>query len=820
MLACGAILACCFGCHKAANPRLIHDRISLQIQQGDLSNALKEADLALAEFGTKSEEWEWRFRLLKAQILISQSNPQEALSLLKGKLSTPWTYTDIAVRKAMFEGIADRYAQQFEESEKQLAVAQHLASSFQPQLLCDVLNARGALEAAENKYSSAELSFRKALDIVRKQNRPTLEANILGNLAWLAISEGHFDEAVDLNQAALLRVRSLGMKSLEATILGNMGWSNFQLGDFERALEFYKDGAEQSERSGLNGYSAYWFTGVSNSYLALHDYVSAENLTKRTLERARNLNNAQTIAICLNTLAEVALETGRLDTAQRYNQEAINLEEAGADHFSVLESVLLSGRIATKRGHFAQAESSFRRVIEDRSAEAAVKWKAEARLAEVHDAEDMPTAAEREYRQSLNTIQTVRSSIERDDLRLSFLSGGIEFYADYIDFLIRRKRPADALRVADLSRARTLEEGLNTAGDSAVPTSGALQPRQLAKQLEATLLFYWIGHNQSYLWAITPGKMKQFTLPKSAEIEPLVQSYQKAILGMRDAEDPGGSAGKQLYATLVAPAKTLIPRGGRVIVLPAESLYGLNFETLVVPDPKPHFWIEDVTLTTASSLTLLEHSIARAAAKGKSLLLVGNTEQPNAEFPRLPQAPAEMQRIERYFPDSQRKVLQGKQATPSAYLGSSPERFSYLHFVTHGTASHTRPLESAVILSAEGDSYKLYARDIVQHHLNANLVTISACNGSGTRSYSGEGLVGLSWAFLRAGARKVIGALWEVSDVSTPQLMDSLYGELSEGKDPATALRDAKLKMLHSPDTNSVFRKPFYWAPFQLYAGS
>jgi CHAT domain-containing protein len=50
--------------------------------------------------------------------------------------------------------------------------------------------------------------------------------------------------------------------------------------------------------------------------------------------------------------------------------------------------------------------------------------------------------------------------------------------------------------------------------------------------------------------------------------------------------------------------------------------------------------------------------------------------------------------------------------------------------------------------------------------------------------------------------------------------MDSLYEGLSQGKDPATALRDAKLSLLHSADANSVFKKPFYWAPFQLYAGS
>src|SRR5207237_9217049 len=140
----------------------------------------------------------------------------------------------------------------------------------------------------------------------------------------------------------------------------------------------------------------------------------------------------------------------------------------------------------------------------------------------------------------------------------------------------------------------------------------------------------------------------------------------------------------------------------------------------------------------------------------------------------------EMLPIQQSFPGSRRAILKGAQATPNAYLSSEPGRYAYVHFVTHGTASRARPLESAVILSKEpaGDTYKLYARDIVQHRLNANLVTISACNGSGTRAYSGEGLVGLSWAFLRAGAHNVIGALWEVSDASTPQLMDALYSEL------------------------------------------
>jgi CHAT domain-containing protein len=100
--------------------------------------------------------------------------------------------------------------------------------------------------------------------------------------------------------------------------------------------------------------------------------------------------------------------------------------------------------------------------------------------------------------------------------------------------------------------------------------------------------------------------------------------------------------------------------------------------------------------------------------------------------------------------------------------------------------------------------------------LHADLVTISACYGAGERAYSGEGLVGLAWAFLRAGSHNVIASLWDVTDASTEQLMDRFYDELDQGESPDQALRAAKLSLLHG----SIFHNPFYWAPFQLYTGS
>jgi CHAT domain-containing protein len=101
--------------------------------------------------------------------------------------------------------------------------------------------------------------------------------------------------------------------------------------------------------------------------------------------------------------------------------------------------------------------------------------------------------------------------------------------------------------------------------------------------------------------------------------------------------------------------------------------------------------------------------------------------------------------------------------------------------------------------------------------LNASLVTPSACRSAGAKTYSGEGLVGLSWAFLRAGAHSVVAGLWDVTDLSTANLMADFYSELAKNVAPADALRAAKLRLIRS---SGAYRKPFYWGPFQLYVGA
>jgi CHAT domain-containing protein len=251
--------------------------------------------------------------------------------------------------------------------------------------------------------------------------------------------------------------------------------------------------------------------------------------------------------------------------------------------------------------------------------------------------------------------------------------------------------------------------------------------------------------------------------------------------------------------------------------VPDGALHQLNPETLVAATPVPHYWIADVTVSVAPSISVLAaapQTTPAAAGPSRSILIIGDPISPDPAFPRLANASREIARIADRFPVDARTVFAGARADPHAYLGSDPARYAFIHFAAHATANREAPLESAVVLSPADDASKLYARDILRIPIRAELVTISACRGAGSRTYAGEGLVGLTWAFLTSGAKNVIAALWNVDDASTSVLMEEVYTRLADGDDAADALRRSKLALASS---STAYRKPYYWAPFLTY---
>ena len=781
--------------------------------------ALETVDARLQRLTPKQSYWYWKLATLKAEILMRQRHTNEALSLLQTQFPASLQDTDVDLWRKMTLGITYAYNLKFDEAERLLSEAQSLAEAKYPELVGDVLLRQGTLALTQSQYATAASKYQGALKEARARNNQFLQASSLANLALLATRQEHYDEALEWNLEALKRAEAIEAKSYVAIILGNIGWSYLEMGEYEQALALLNQALASAEQAGMVRLQIDVLLNTGLTYFAQREYARSKESYEQALALASSTGDKAAMAHCYANLVELALGTGQLDFAQRNQEKVAEFVRQYPDHLLELYAFILRGRLDQKNKRYRESEQSFDYVIQDPEGTAAQKWEAHDGLAQTYILENRSAEAEREYRQALLTIDKARSSFGAEELRLAFLSTSISVYGDYIEFLLNHSRVKEALEVADLSKAVTLEEGLTTRSDARPSRAAWVEPQKISQRLKVTLLCYWLGESHAYLWVVNRESTSVFRLRDTDDLRREVRAYRQAVTEARDVLREDNEDGKRLYSMLVEPAQRLIPQNAHIILLPSEDLYGVNFETLIVSRPRPHFWIEDVTLSTGSSLRLLS-TWHQSILDRKSLLLVGNPVSPNPEFPPLAAAPEEMREVAGHFATSQCKVLQGQEATASAYLKGNPERFSYLHFAAHGTASYIRPLESAIILSREGDSYKLYARDIVARPLNAQLVTISACNGAGTRAYAGEGLVGLSWAFLRAGAHNVVASLWEVSDASsTTDLMDSFYTELGHGEDPATALRNAKLGILKSNHT-TVFSKPFYWAPFQLYVGS
>ena len=784
-------------------------------QTGQVAQAEQEAALGYGRFHSRGAEWAWRFLLLQAEALAWRGMNDRILPLIAVEKTAP--SGDLAIRKARIEGSAYTALHRFQAAEQKLQEAEQLCGSSNSSDCTGVTLERGFMEMSRGKFEVARGLFGRALAAARESRDSFKEASALLDLGWSALQQEHYDETMDWSNAAYKLAAAIGAERIAQTAVGNEGWAYYKLGEHEKALDLLQDARNRAHKIGATTDEATWLTTSGYIYLDAADFEKAEQCYKQALDLARQTTK-QDVIDALVSLALVSERSGKLDQARDYADKTIALVPEDGNRLDVLYPMLVKGHVAARMHDTQQAEKIYREIEQDPKSHVFLKWESEHSLAQLYEDANKPDAAEHEYRAALNTFEGARYSLH-EDTSLPFPANAAGIYDDYIRFLANRGKTNEALQIAEYQRGRTLAEGLGVLQKGAAFKPDALNAQAIARKLRGTILFYWLGEKQSYLWAITPQKTAIFPLPPKSEVEPAAQRYRKALSEQQEFLPQASDDGLALYHKLVEPAASLIPRDGRVFIIPDGSLNTLNFETLLVSGSTPHYWIEDVTITDASSLRLLAAS--RTSPKHTdNVLLFGNAVSPNSNYPELQKAPDEMGIIGKHFQPKQQGVFAREQATPVAYLASKPEQYSYIHFVAHGTASRMSPLDSAIVLSrsnSQEDSFKLYARDIIHHPLRAQLVTISTCYGAGARAYSGEGLVGLSWAFLRAGAHNVVGALWEVSDVSTPQLMDELYQELERGSTPDTALRNAKLKLLRS--TNS-FRKPFYWAPFQLYTGS
>ena len=344
-----------------------------------------------------------------------------------------------------------------------------------------------------------------------------LEATSLLNLVAVSLNQERFDEAIEFSDAAYRASTVINAGNLGMVAQGNMGWAYYKIGDSEKALQMFQAAEKAAAEKGVGDVydRENELTNIGYIYMDSGKFESAAQSFQQALELAESINSKEDSYNALRVLARLALLNGDTDHAGSFADRALGIARESKNHTDELYPRLVQGQILAL-GNTTDAENKIREVETDKSCPVFLKWEAEHALAQLYESEKRSDAADREYRTALATFEGARKSVHNEGYQLSFLTNASRIYDDYIHFLIAEGKRDEALKWADFSRARTLEEGLGLLDKESSRAPPPINPQEIARRAKATLLFYWLGEKQSYLWAITSQRTTLFPLPPAA----------------------------------------------------------------------------------------------------------------------------------------------------------------------------------------------------------------------------------------------------------------------------------------------------------------
>jgi CHAT domain-containing protein len=459
-------------------------------------------------------------------------------------------------------------------------------------------------------------------------------------------------------------------------------------------------------------------------------------------------------------------------------------------------------------------------------------------------------------------------------LRSTLLAPARIVYEGYVDALMQlhRARPDEGLdalafEVGERARARSLLELVADArgsGEAAEGWARRLTFSELRSRLDGdtVVVAYLLGADRSYVWACTAARLVTRELPPRGPIAALARQAHDLLAARPGRREPAGDLDRVLAALsrmLVAPVAGEL--GSRRIAFVADGpLHYVPFAALPAPDdPNVPLLVkhEVVTLPSVTTLALLREAAAVKSPPTNGVAVfadpvfdVQDERVPSpgsvrgASDASLPPRPSTLTSSVRdvtggleslgRLPFTRREALEiidlarphgaraalGFDANLSAVRAPDLADFRFVHFATHGLLNNTRPELSGLVLSLAGPDGRpregfLSVEQILRLRWRADLVTLSGCRTGLGRSIDGEGLVGVTRAFMVAGASRVVASLWSVDDSATAELMKRFYaGMLGPAKrSPAAALRSAQLDLRSRRGWSS----PYYWAAFQLH---
>ncbi len=528
----------------------------------------------------------------------------------------------------------------------------------------------------------------------------------------------------------------------------------------------------------------------------LKQFKKAGKLLTETLTESIQTEQSNLSQICLNSLGNLALQTGDSGTAEGFFMKAVKMIETLRAPLPAEEF-----RMAFLADKLAPFESLAKIYLAENDLERAFLMieKAKARtLAENLDGDFVVQAAKHSSKLG-KQLANLREELNWFYSRLNRAEAG-EFESLQQEARKREKRIADVMRQIESTRT-------NVAG-------GASKHRNLNGQDNLKLIQDRLGNEKALVEFVTfDGVISAFVitdktvdfvadLAKENNIVELLEGLQFQFGALRfgkqnlDAFMPelkkrADKYLQKLYENLVKPLKTFIGQRDLVVV-PVGALHYVPFPAL---HDGGNYLIESRQIVYSPSAAVWRSLNERPARKLERALLIGFADE------RIPLVNNEISSLRKIFPNT--RTFTDKDATFENYTENAP-KFDVVHLACHGQFRPDNPMFSSLHL-ANGS---VTVRDICSQRLEAELVTLSACETGLNKIFAGDEILGLARGFISAGVKSLVLSLWTVNDAATTGLMKDFYTNLQRGLPVAASLRQAQLNFIARDE------HPYFWAPF------
>jgi CHAT domain-containing protein len=701
-------------------------------------------------------------------------------------------------------------------------------------------------------FVKADQLLQDALRIIREVKAggaevKGLEEFTLLRIAWVEYLRGNFAVALNVVQETLAKETEQTSGANKVEVRHRLGELHTVMGNHEKAAEIYTELVELARKLKIQKSEALAFGNLAWSVFQLGKATEALALIKQAIPLLRQTGSTIDDWKFLYYLAEIEKALGHNEAALSSYREAIGAIERVRSQ-TVPTETARAGLGSSLHDAFVSAiDFLFSLNREAEALEIAEAYHARAFLDVLAESKiDLRTQLSQEHRkredQIFESIASIQKELWKPDLTRE-----------------REKRLKEDLQRAE-SELETFQLEMRRINPryASVKYSQPVKPEFIAKELldsDSALIEYVLGEKRSFAWVVHKDKITAVILPPKKEIDDLVKEYREALtekvsaLTMGQATAKLHAKGQLLYEKLFRPLDRHLSSAQKLIIVADGALTYLPFETLV-RNPKdaaktsasPLYLIERFAISYAPSASALAaiRAIEKETAKAaKGVMAFGDPVYTNSQpsgkdansanlnstnqaergfdYRQLPYTRTEVNEIVSLFPSLERTVYLGTEAREQKVKTESLDRYRYLHFAAHAMIDEDRPKRSGVVLSSESNSKEdgtLQMSEVMRLKLNADLVTLSACRTGLGKLLTGEGVIGLTRAFLYAGASSVVVSLWNVNDMATATLMKAFYGNLKKGLSKDEALRQAKLELIRGQ--KRVWRQPYYWAPFVL----